>query len=223
MIRAERFQMIAELGEKDSDGILTLEQLAEYLHVSMATVRRDVDELASRGVLQKTRGGVILQARETASLDPTYAMRLSVNMDEKNRIARAASAYIYEGDNIMFDSGSTVLELAKELGMENKVLMDVLKKKEVDVKSHMSTLEDDVVASIRSAYGKKHPAVNQETKAEEKQEAPKKKNIVQVFRPQNLKNGSRQGGRPNGQRAQRPGQNQQGQRQTGNQGQNQGQ
>ena len=92
MIRAERFQMIAELGEKDSDGIITLEQLAEYLHVSMATVRRDVDELASRGVLQKTRGGVILQARETASLDPTYAMRLSVNMDEKNRIARAASA-----------------------------------------------------------------------------------------------------------------------------------
>ena len=116
-----------------------------------------------------------------------------------------------------------VHELAKELGMENKVLMDVLKKKEVDVKSHMSTLEDDVVASIRSAYGKKHPAVNQETKAEEKQEAPKKKNIVQVFRPQNLKNGSRQGGRPNGQRAQRPGQNQQGQRSTGNQGQNQGQ
>lgn len=51
--------MIAELGEKDSDGIITLEQLAEYLHVSMATVRRDVDELASRGVLQKTRGGVI--------------------------------------------------------------------------------------------------------------------------------------------------------------------
>lgn len=116
-----------------------------------------------------------------------------------------------------------VHELAKELGMENKVLMDVLKKKEVDVKSHMSTLEDDVVASIRGAYGKKHPAANQETKAEEKQEAPKKKNIVQVFRPQNLKNGSRQGGRPNGQRAQRPGQNQQGQRPTGNQGQNQGQ
>lgn len=116
-----------------------------------------------------------------------------------------------------------VHELAKELGMENKVLMDVLKKKEVDVKSHMSTLEDDVVASIRSAYGKKHPAANQETKAEEKQEAPKKKNIVQVFRPQNLKNRSRQGGRPNGQRAQRPGQNQQGQRPTGNQGQNQGQ
>ena len=119
-----------------------------------------------------------------------------------------------------------VHELAKELGMENKVLMDVLKKKEVDVKSHMSTLEDDVVASIRSAYGKKNPAPKQETKAEEKQEAPKKKNIVQVFRPQNLKNGSRQGGRPNGQRTQRPAANQgagQGQRQANQGSQNQGQ
>ena len=93
--------MITELADQNGDGIMTLEELAEYLHVSMATVRRDVDELASRGVLQKTRGGVILQAREAASLDPTYAMRFSVNMDEKNRIARAASAYIYEGDNIM--------------------------------------------------------------------------------------------------------------------------
>lgn len=111
--------MITELADQNGDGIMTLEELAEYLHVSMATVRRDVDELASRGVLQKTRGGVILQAREAASLDPTYAMRLSVNMDEKNRIARAASAYIYEGDNIMFDSGSTVLELAKELPVRN--------------------------------------------------------------------------------------------------------
>jgi DeoR/GlpR family transcriptional regulator of sugar metabolism len=42
-------------------------------------------------------------------------MRLSVNMEEKNRIGKAARAYINEGDNIMFDSGSTVLALAKEL------------------------------------------------------------------------------------------------------------
>ena len=47
--------MITELADQNGDGIMTLEELAEYLHVSMATVRRDVDELASRGVLQKTR------------------------------------------------------------------------------------------------------------------------------------------------------------------------
>ena len=43
--------MITELADQNGDGIMTLEELAEYLHVSMATVRRDVDELASRGGL----------------------------------------------------------------------------------------------------------------------------------------------------------------------------
>lgn len=119
MIRAERYRLITEMMEKHEDGIVTLEELAGYLQVSMATVRRDVDELANRGVLQKTRGGVILQTRETTLLDPTYAMRLSINMDEKNRIAKAAAAYVRDGDNIMLDSGSTALELAKELPLRN--------------------------------------------------------------------------------------------------------
>ena len=37
-----------------------------------------------------------------------------------------------------------VHELAKELGMENKELLDLLQKKNIDVKNHMSTLEEDV-------------------------------------------------------------------------------
>lgn len=115
MIREERFQKITEMADKNPDGILTLEQLAQYLNISMATVRRDVSEMAERGILEKTRGGVVLRKRESSSLDPTYAMRLLLNMEEKNRIAKAAVAHIMDGDNVMFDSGSTVLELAKEL------------------------------------------------------------------------------------------------------------
>ena len=42
-----------------------------------------------------------------------------------------------------------VHELAKELGMDNKSLLDILSRKNIEVKSHMSTLEDDVVADIR--------------------------------------------------------------------------
>ena len=42
-----------------------------------------------------------------------------------------------------------VHELAKELGMENKELLDLLQKKNIDVKNHMSTLEEDVAGEIR--------------------------------------------------------------------------
>ena len=42
-----------------------------------------------------------------------------------------------------------VHELAKELGMENKELVDLLQKKNVVVKNHMSTLEEEVASEIR--------------------------------------------------------------------------
>lgn len=91
-----------------------------------------------------------------------------------------------------------VHELAKELGMENKELMDVLAKKHVEVKSHMSSLSDEVVEELCGARAGKTGAGAED--------APKKKNIVQVFRPQNSKSGNR---RPSGAR-QGNGQNGQG-------------
>ncbi|WP_333791893.1 translation initiation factor IF-2 [Muricomes intestini] len=106
-----------------------------------------------------------------------------------------------------------VHELAKELGMENKELIDILAKKNVEVKSHMSSLEDEVVEDLRKR-----------SKSKNSVEEPKKKNIVQVFRPQNSKSGGRmqgnsrfQGGNREGQRSAPSAQRQspQGRRQTG--------
>ncbi len=49
-----------------------------------------------------------------------------------------------------------VHELAKELGIENKELLEILQKKNVEVKNHMSTLEDSIADEIRrEAAGKK--------------------------------------------------------------------
>ena len=74
-----------------------------------------------------------------------------------------------------------VHELAKELGVDNKDLMEALKKKDVEVKSHMSSLEDNVVADLKKEFGKSAGA---EKAGEKKEEAPKKKTIMQVFRPE---------------------------------------
>ena len=96
-----------------------------------------------------------------------------------------------------------VHELAKELGMDNKELLDILAKKKVEVKSHMSTLEEQVTDTIRSEYAKKKHENTEDG-------APKKKTIVQVFRPQNSKSGKMQNGNRQGQRPQNG--NRQGQR-----------
>ena len=81
-----------------------------------------------------------------------------------------------------------VHEIAKELNLDNKDVIDFLRTKNVDVKSHMSTLNADEVAMVKAKFAAK-PAEASTT------EAPKKKNIVQVFRPQNSQN-NRQGNRP---------------------------
>ena len=48
-----------------------------------------------------------------------------------------------------------VHELAKELGLENRALLDILAKKRVEVKNHMNSLEESVVSDIRREFGRK--------------------------------------------------------------------
>lgn len=91
-----------------------------------------------------------------------------------------------------------VHELAKELNKSNKEILDFLQEKKVEVKSHMSSLTDEQENMVKDAFGGKKEASSEET--------PKKKNIVQVFRPQNTQNGKRQGG----QRSNNGGNNQRG-------------
>ena len=117
-----------------------------------------------------------------------------------------------------------VHELAKELGIDNKELLEILQKKNVEAKNHMSTLEDNTADEIRREFSSK--SGNGSDKGEKPAEqaegkeggAPKKKNLAFVIRPQNSKNSSRiqgnrqaqrpaQGGRPAGDRparAERP-------------------
>ncbi len=77
-------------------------------------------------------------------------------------------------------------ELAKELSVDNKAVMEFLKEKKIEVKSHMSTLEDNQEAMVRKAFSAQPSGKEEKTEtAQKKPEAHKKKNIIQVFRPQN--------------------------------------
>ena len=66
-----------------------------------------------------------------------------------------------------------VYELAKELGLQSKDLVEFLKGKEIEVKSHMSSVEEGEAAIARKAFAKeakaeKKPEIGQEAKAEAK-------------------------------------------------------
>ncbi len=86
-----------------------------------------------------------------------------------------------------------IYELAKELNVSNKEIIEFLNGKNIEAKSHMSSLEDADAQNVRKAF-KKDAAPKAE--ASKEAEAPKKKNIVHVFRPQNTQNAKQQGKRP---------------------------
>ena len=90
----------------------------------------------------------------------------------------------------------TIYELAKELDKPSKELVEFLNKKNVEAKTHMSTIDEAEADMVRKAFA---PKADAEKAEEEKSDAPKKKKIVQVFRPQNTQSGGRQGGKRQGQ------------------------
>lgn len=92
---------------------LDVRTLTDLLDVSVATVRRDLEELASVGRLRRTHGGAISITQ--VALDPANADRAVSNLAEKQTIAGSAASMIAHGDTVLLDAGTTALEVAKRL------------------------------------------------------------------------------------------------------------
>ncbi len=102
-------------------------------------------------------------------------------------------------------AGIRVHELAKELGRPNREVIEILKANGVDVKSHMSRLEESHIRMIKEKFsqmGKEQIAKVENSRTEEKvvtskpdtekAEAPKKKkNIIRVYHAQNASDGGK--------------------------------
>ena len=95
-----------------------------------------------------------------------------------------------------------VYELAKELGRDNKEIVNYLLNKGVEVKSHMSVLEEEHINMVKrdipaaparpaapAASAARPAGEAQGTSGEGTAEQPKKKNISMVFRSQNSRTG----------------------------------
>ena len=112
MIRAKRIEKIKSLAK--GQDIVTWEELQRCLNVSKATVQRDADILCNASVLRKTRGGVIF-IQEHDSRELSTAAREITNREAKQRIASAALEFVQRDSFVMMDSGSTVMELARQI------------------------------------------------------------------------------------------------------------
>ena len=87
--------------------------LADMLRVSEATVRRDLEELDARGLLERTHGGAVLNQR--LAQEPEYTSSAQSHPHEKRCIGTYAAGLVDDGDIIFVNSGTTATQLVSHL------------------------------------------------------------------------------------------------------------
>ena len=100
-------------------GKATVSELSDLLKVSPATIRRDIDELASGNVVKRIHGGITLP--DSAKREPRILQRRYFQAEEKQRIGKAAAKLIKDDETVFLGSGSTVLEVAENLKGRKKL------------------------------------------------------------------------------------------------------
>ncbi|TNC35440.1 DeoR/GlpR family DNA-binding transcription regulator [Mumia zhuanghuii] len=106
--RAERQRQIIDTVL--ASGFASISQLVELTGVSVMTVHRDVDDLASRGLVRKLHGGV--SALPTSVFESSSDFRLQRNAEAKAALARTALEFVDPGMSVLLDDSTTVLALA---------------------------------------------------------------------------------------------------------------
>ncbi len=99
-------------------GNVSVEDLCRLLSVSIATVRRDLQELEDRGMLRRTHGGAVTVEPllyEAFRHDSSFREQMDKHANEKRRIALAAADLIQDGDTISLTAGTTTTEVTRSI------------------------------------------------------------------------------------------------------------
>jgi len=89
----------------------TVKELAKVVFTSESSIRRDVKELEKKGYVYQIYGGVVLEEYKNSVIPIT--LRDSSNSAAKEKIAKEAAKYVFDGATILMDGSSTVRRIIK--------------------------------------------------------------------------------------------------------------
>jgi len=114
MLDTERRQQIVALVEERNS--LTVTELGSHFGVSAATIRRDLNLLSQRGMVERAHGGAAKRVRGTTQMpEPPLLHRSTLQAEEKRRIGKAAAGHVHDGETIIITSGTTTVEMVPHL------------------------------------------------------------------------------------------------------------
>ena len=91
----------------------SLQEIADQVHASISTVRRDLTALESSGSIRRTHGGARVTAPRTDEF--AFSARDTHQLPEKEAIGRACAELIPPNQSLIVDAGTTVYHVAKYL------------------------------------------------------------------------------------------------------------
>ena len=112
MLIEERRQHV--LARIQRDGRVLVGDLSDQLGISRITIRKDLEHLQAKGLIQRTHGGA-LALQSGALFDPSLLEKEKLHQKEKQRIAEAAVRLVKEGQCVLLDSGTTTTAIARAL------------------------------------------------------------------------------------------------------------
>jgi DeoR/GlpR family transcriptional regulator of sugar metabolism len=112
VLRAQRQARIIQ--QLQENGFVEISQLSVDFGADRSTIRRDLHELALRGLVRRTRGGA-LAGPASGHADIPYEVKRIEHTPEKQAIGRQAAALVGAAEAILLDSGSTTFQVALAL------------------------------------------------------------------------------------------------------------
>src|SRR5688500_12023298 len=100
-------------------GQVDVASLSRDLAVSEVTIRNDLTRLEENNLLIKARGGALKADR--VATDFPIRDKNKQHLGQKQKIGKAAAGLIEEGETIILDSGTTTMEVARNLNHFNSL------------------------------------------------------------------------------------------------------
>src|SRR5699024_8201834 len=112
MIKEQRYELILE--KLSNSMIQSLEKLSLDLNIPMTTLRRDLTDLESQGLVLKLRGGA-KKVNNNIVIEEKFENKIEYNIEEKLRLAEKAVKLIKLNESVFLDTGSSTFYIAKLL------------------------------------------------------------------------------------------------------------
>lgn len=93
-------------------GYVAIERLSQHFEVTPQTIRRDINQLSTDGLLRRFHGGA---GPNTSARNTTYSVRRSLCSEEKIRMAQLVAQHVPNHASLFLDIGTSTEEVARAI------------------------------------------------------------------------------------------------------------